>query len=81
MKNKVIFNPHKDDFSITYDINGDSNPVEYTIQALSSGEFPEVVADHITEHLAKKIAFEEGWKKSNFEDKFKEVTERIQGGF
>lgn len=76
---KTIFNPSSQDFSITYDINNDSNPVEFTIEALQYKEFPEVVANHIADHLAKKIAFEEGWKGSNYDDKYKSVLARIYG--
>lgn len=77
MKTKTILNPSSHDFTITYDINEDNDPVSYTIHALQHEEFPEVIADHIAEHLATEIAFKEGWRGSNYDLKKEEVLNRI----
>ena len=51
-----IFNPLSKDFSVTYDIKGDGDPVLYIIHAGEAETFEKPVADHIKDHLAKHIA-------------------------
>lgn len=51
-----VYNPTTEDFNITYDINNDNLPVSYTLPARQIGYFEPIIADHIANHLAKKVA-------------------------
>lgn len=52
---KKLYNPLSEDFTLKYDINGDGNPVTYTLHAGEIEEFPLSVAENIAKHLAHKI--------------------------
>lgn len=73
-----IFNPSLKDFTVTYDINEDKNPVSYTIHAQEAESFPEPVAAHIKEQLSKELCFQRGWNGSNFEDTKRAIEKEIE---
>ena len=55
-----VFNPDIEDFSVKYDINGDGNPVTFTIRSLESEPFEPVIAEHIIKHLATHLLHKRG---------------------
>ena len=73
----TVFNPLKDDFEGQYDINGDGNPVSYSVPSLGFTEFEnDVIANHCIKHLAKSVVFTRGVEK-NFKDDYDEVVKEI----
>ena len=72
-----IYNPDSDDFTITYDIFGTSQPVEFIAYAKEVTRFPQVVAKHIAKHLAHKLVGKRGTYKSNYEDEYKKIINQI----
>lgn len=74
----AIYNPDTEDFTKTYDINGDGKPVPFTIHAGEIERFPRIIAEHLKKHLAKHLTFKRGWAKSNYEDKLGEMTTLIE---
>ena len=74
---KTIYNPTTKDFKVKYDINEDGKPVTYSIKAMEMAEFSNVVADHITKHLATHILNKRGIKE-NPELDLERITEEIE---
>lgn len=52
---KPIFNPLNSDFSVEYDINGDSHPETFTANAMAISYFDEGVWEHVRKHLVDHI--------------------------
>lgn len=71
-----VFNPDTEDFTITYDLNGDNHPLSYTVRANDHATFPTPVAEHIKRHLAKHLVFKRGIK-TNFEDEYNKTIKEI----
>lgn len=58
-----IFNPLTENFSVTYDINGDGKPKKFTIPAQEIVFFEEkFLVRHIKKHLADKIVQKKDYK-------------------
>lgn len=72
-----LYNPTKDNFSTTYDINGDGNPVAYTIASEEIAYFEPAIAEHMKKHLANKLVNEMS-EKTNYIDNYKEALNRIE---
>lgn len=71
-----VYNPLNEDFSVFYDVNGDSDPKEFTVPANEIMYFDPIIANHVKKHLAEKIVWAEG-AKPNFDDAFKEALKRV----
>jgi len=56
MTKKFLFNPINEDFTISYDINGDLHPVDYTIPGMDLKSFEEPLYSHLKKHLITFIA-------------------------
>lgn len=54
-KPTTIVNPTSYDFTCTYDLNRDGNPVSYTIKSRESATYPYKIAIHVAKHLTKFI--------------------------
>jgi len=51
-----VYNPDSEDFSTTYDVNGNGDPVTFTIRSFEIGKFEiDAVGKHMLKHLADKI--------------------------
>ena len=50
-----VYNPLTSDFSVTYDIKGNSQPETFTAKSLEITYFPNVVAEHIKKHLQNAV--------------------------
>jgi hypothetical protein len=66
-KSSLIYNPERDDFTVYYDINGDQNPVAFTIPAGEIKEFDEPIASHIKKHLVDHMLNKKGAINGNVE--------------
>lgn len=77
-KTLAIYNPDTEDFTRTYDINENGQPVSFTIHAGEIEKFPKVIAEHLKKHLAKHLTNKRGWAKSNYEDKHNEMLSLIE---
>ena len=74
---KTIFNPLSEDYENTYDINGDGNPVSYSVPSMQFTEFDnEAVAEHCVDNLAKKVVFTRGIK-TNFKDEYDAARKEV----
>lgn len=73
-----LYNPLSEDFSVQYDINNDGKPPLFTIFAKEIASFPKPVADHIKDHLAKRLAQEIRGEKGNYELAYKEAEKQIE---
>ncbi len=73
----TLFNPDTKDFTVTYDINGDGEPLPFTIHAKEYEQFEPVIAEHITKHLARHLVFSRGIK-ANFEADFDKARQEIE---
>jgi len=73
-----IFNPDTEDFSVKYDLNGDKNPLTFTIKARDIAYFPEVVANHIKKHLADHLLSKRGATGRNVELTLKGIYKEIE---
>ena len=75
--NKVgVFNPDGKDFSVNYDINGDKNPILFTVLARDIAYFEPVVANHIKVALATHLLHKRGVK-NNPEQDLSEIMEEL----
>jgi hypothetical protein len=63
-----LFNPSKNSFSTTYDINGNGSPLMFTIDGLDFADFNDIVGEHMKKHLADFILNERGIKTNAFDD-------------
>jgi len=62
-KQKIkLLNPLSEDFSVTYDVNGDAKPVKFTAVALKITTFDELVGNHVRKHLVEQIINVRGWR-------------------
>lgn len=68
-KEVAVYNPSNEDFTTTYDINEDRNPVAYIAKAQEITFFSPIIAEHIKKHLANKLIQERGIK-TNFQDEY-----------
>lgn len=50
-----IFNPTRDDFTISYDIDGDNTPEPFTVRAREGIKIKRFIADHIAKKLKDEI--------------------------
>ena len=73
---KYVCNIDTEDFSMSYDSNGDGNPIEYVVPSKEVASFEPVVTDHIIKHLASKILIKRGVK-TNWEADHKKIVEEI----
>lgn len=71
-----VYNPTKEDFTCTYDTNGDGQPLSYTVNSMDIAFFPDFIAEHVKKHLADKIIQARGVK-TNHEDEYKDILEEI----
>lgn len=56
MKQLKLYNPTSNNFTISYDINGDGIPQAFTLHAGEIEPFDTAVAIHIRKHLGHEIA-------------------------
>ena len=74
---KTIFNPLSEDYESTYDINGDGNPVAYSIPSMGFLEIEnEAMAEHCVNNLAKTVVFQRRIK-TNFQDEYEKARKEI----
>lgn len=78
VKKVYIYNPLDDDFVTTYDINEDALPITFTIPSKQVASFVPIVADHIKNHLAKKIVGVRGTEHTNYEDAYKKALTELE---
>lgn len=76
MKKIRLYNPLPENFSITYDTNGDGNPLTYIFHAQEIEEFEPEVAEHIRNHLGYKIAMKNKGK-GTFEIAYEKALQQI----
>jgi hypothetical protein len=55
MKKLNLYNPLREDFSVTYDLKGDGNPELFTIPSKEIKTFEEPIASHVRKHLADAV--------------------------
>lgn len=79
MNELTIYNPDSEDFSTTYDLDGNKQPLRYTLHAKEYGIFPSAVAEHLQKHLAHKIVMKRGVK-TNYADEYQQVLKEIEYG-
>lgn len=80
MKKVAVYNPDGKDFTARYDLNGDRNPLEFTVPARDIAYFIPVVANHIKVALATHLMHKRGVKKhSNPTADLKEIMEELKG--
>ncbi len=80
MEKKVpLYNPLSTNFTTHYDINGDKNPVDFTIHANEIEYFDPVIARHMKKHLADAVLNERGIR-TNAEDDLKAIMKEIEVG-
>lgn len=77
-KKRYLNNPLHEDFTVTYDTNGDGNPLPYTLRADEMEAFEDPVYEHIKKHLAYKVAQELFRDKGTFEDAEKKALKLIE---
>lgn len=73
-----IYNPLNENFTTTYDINGDGNPISFTLHAQEIESFETPVALHLAHHLAHQIAQKthgKGTYEAAFEKAYKQITD------
>ena len=70
-----IYNPLKEDFKCLM-ANDDRTQTEYIVPSRQMKSFPKYIADHITKHLAQRVAFEQEGGLS-YELKYKEAVDKI----
>ena len=56
MNQLKLSNPTSNNFTITYDINGDGNPQSFTLHAGETESFPKPVVLNMRKHLGHQIA-------------------------
>jgi hypothetical protein len=74
--NVGVFNPLDDDFTVTYDINGDRSPLAFTVHSGEIEFFQPAVAEHIKKHLADKI-LNQRTVKTNWADDHEKIVKEI----
>lgn len=77
MKKIKLYNPLKSDFSVKMDYNNDRNPITFTIHAGEIESYDESVAEHIKDHLAKRIA-QEIRGNGTWEDAYEKALRQIE---
>ena len=77
MKTVKIRNPLMSNFSVPMDANNNGIPILFTIHAGEIESFPEPVAIHIKDHLAKKIA-QETRGNGTYEDAYNNAIKEIE---
>jgi hypothetical protein len=73
-----IYNPLNENFTTTYDTNGDGNPLRYTLHAQEIESFDDPIAKHLAHHLAHKIAQKnhgKGTYEMAYEKAYKQITD------
>ena len=50
-----VFNPTKNDFTTSYDVNENGHPQEFTIRSREGDKFKRFIADHIAKKLKDEI--------------------------
>lgn len=76
-----LYNPDNQDFTKNYDINGDRNPIAFTIPAGEIVFFEPVVAEHLKKHLANHLLHKRDSVKTNVPDTLKEIYKEIEVEF
>lgn len=77
-KLKPIYNPTWEDFTVTYDINGDKRPESFTIHAQEIAYFEPVIADHIKLHLGKKLVMTSGKTIMDWDKELAEAMKKVE---
>ena len=78
MEDKVpVYNPDTEDFTVTYDINGDARPVPFTIHSREIEYFEPVIAKHFRKHLAVHILNKRGVK-TNWQDDLEAIRKEME---
>lgn len=72
-----LYNPLQSDFSIQMDYNNDQHPITFTIHAGEIESFDKPIAEHMRDHLAKRIA-QEIRGKGTWEDAYQKALEQIK---
>jgi len=52
---KALYNPISNDFSVTYDINGDGHPLKFVAPSMTISYFEEPIFSHVRKHLLDHI--------------------------
>lgn len=79
MNNLVgVYNPTNEEFSVQYDVNGDGNPVTFTLKAMDIEYFDPVVAEHIKKHLADKILYSKGKMVMDYDKETAEIKKKLE---
>lgn len=74
---KSVFNPLKEDFFTTYDINEDAHPVSFCVRSMEIETFDDDrIADHVIKHLATQVVYARDVK-TNFQDEYAKVVDEI----
>ena len=71
-----VYNPLRNDFSVTYDVDGTGTPHTFTAIGYQVTEFDEVVANHVKKHLANAIYDERGGT-TNPEDDMRAIMKEL----
>ena len=72
-----LYNPLREDFTVTYDITGDKDPRPFTIHAQEIEYFEPIVARHIVKHLADAVLAERGIR-TNYTDDMTAIKKEIE---
>ena len=72
-----VYNPDSEDFSTTYDVNGNGDPVTFTIRSFEIGKFEnDAVGKHMLKHLADKILMKRKVR-TNWEDEYNALLKEL----
>lgn len=74
---RYVYNPDTHDFSITYDVNHNQEPIEFVIPAREMVAFSEPLLQHVTKHLANKILIKRGVSAGTWDEEYKKVMNEI----
>ena len=77
MQKVGVFNPDGKDFSVNYDINGNKNPILFTVPARDIAYFEPVVANHIKVALVTHLLHKRGVK-NNPEQDLGEIMKELE---
>jgi hypothetical protein len=74
----TVKNPTRNDFSVTYDVNGDTNPVTFSVPAFDLVRFEdEKIGKHVAHHLTQHIVGNVEGVKTNYQDDYDRVYKEI----